>query len=304
MARRILMGFAVLLLLVIGAAGYRFYRFLQTETVKIDDRFYVVLGAGGNTAVLIGDDGVLLVDPKFWSPSRRLRRIVRSLTAKPVTTIINTHYHADHTHGNANYPPRVEVIAHRRTRTHLLAQDGGFWDVEPAWSTLPNRLVDDESEINFGDESIRIMHPGRGHTDGDVVVYFGKRRMLHMGDLFVHGMYPVIDRHAGGTARGWIDSLDRVLSLTDVERYIPGHGTLASRTDVERFRDYLCRLVSQVERAAWRGASLAEVQRAVDLHAYDDFQGLPFLNARAQNVRWVYEELQRPRSSGLGMAKD
>jgi cyclase len=304
MARRILMGFGVLLLLVIGAAGYRFYRFLQTETVKIDDRFYVVFGGGGNTAILIGDDGVLLVDPKFWSPSRRLRRIVRSLTDKPVKIIINTHYHADHTHGNANYPPGVEVIAHRRTRAHLLARDGGFWDVEPAWSLLPNSLMNRERQLHFGDETIRVMHPGRGHTDGDVVVYFGNRRMLHTGDLFVHGMYPVIDRRAGGTARGWIDSLDRVLSLTDVARYIPGHGRLAARADVERFRDYLSSLVSEVERAGGRGASLAEVQHAVDLHAYDDFQGLPFLNSRAQNVRWVYEELQRAHSTAAETGGD
>ncbi|MBP1687505.1 MAG: fold metallo-hydrolase [Deltaproteobacteria bacterium] len=304
MARRILMGFGVLLLLVFGVVGVRFWRFLQTETVKIDDRFYVVTGGGGNTAVLIGDDGVLVVDPKFWSPGRRLPTIIRSLTAKPVTTIINTHYHADHTHGNANYPAGAEVIAHRRTRAHLLARDGGFWEVEPAWSSLPNAQLDDERQLQFGDESIRVIHPGRGHTDGDVVVYFSRRRVLHTGDLFVHGIYPVVDRRAGGTAREWVESLDRVLGLGDTERYIPGHGSLATRADVERFRDYLRDLVSQVERAVSHGASLAEVQRAVDLGAFADFQGLPFLNSQAQNVRWVYEELTHLRAHDGETGKD
>ena len=304
MARRILMGFGVLLLLVFGVVGVRFWRFLQTETVKIDDRFYVVTGGGGNTAVLIGDDGVLVVDPKFWSPGRRLPTIIRSLTAKPVTTIINTHYHADHTHGNANYPAGAEVIAHRRTRAHLLARDGGFWEVEPAWSSLPNAQLDDERQLQFGEESIRVIHPGRGHTDGDVVVYFSRRRVLHTGDLFVHGIYPVVDRRAGGTAREWVESLDRVLGLGDTERYIPGHGSLATRADVERFRDYLRDLVSQVERAVSHGASLAEVQRAVDLGAFADFQGLPFLNLQAQNVRWVYEELTHLRAHDGETGKD
>jgi len=304
MARRILMGFGVLLLLVFGVVGVRFWRFLQTETVKIDDRFYVVTGGGGNTAVLIGDDGVLVVDPKFWSPGRRLPTIIRSLTAKPVTTIINTHYHADHTHGNANYPAGAEVIAHRRTRAHLLARDGGFWEVEPAWSSLPNAQLDDERQLQFGDESIRVIHPGRGHTDGDVVVYFSRRRVLHTGDLFVHGIYPVVDRRAGGTAREWVESLDRVLGLGDTERYIPGHGSLATRADVERFRDYLRDLVSQVERAVSHGVSLAEVQRAVDLGAFADFQGLPFLNSQAQNVRWVYEELTHLRAHDGETGKD
>ncbi|MFN8625083.1 MAG: MBL fold metallo-hydrolase [Candidatus Binatia bacterium] len=304
MVRRILMGFGVLPLLILGVVGQRFYRFLQTETIKIDERFYVVTGGGGNTAVLIGDDGVLVVDPKFWSPSRRLRSIVRSLTDKPVTAIVNTHYHADHTHGNANYPAGAAVIAHRRTRAHLLARDKGFWEVEPAWSTLPNALIDDERQIRFGDESIRVIHPGRGHTDGDVVVYFSRRRVLHTGDLFVHGLYPVIDRRAGGTVREWIASLDGILSLTDTERYIPGHGQLATRADVERFREYLRTLVSQVEPAASRGVSLAEVRRAVDLRAYDDFRGLPFVNSRAENVRWAYEELKRPRAVGTEGGKD
>jgi cyclase len=294
MARRVLIGLGLLPVLVVGVLGYRFYRFLQTETIKIDDRFYVVLGGGGNTAVLICDEGVLVVDPKFWSPSRHLAQIVRSLTDKPVQMIINTHYHADHTHGNANYPAGTEVIAHHRTRAHLLARDGGFWEVEPAWSVLPNAVMDDERQLQFGDETVRVIYPGRGHTDGDIAVYFGKRRIVHTGDLFLHDMYPITDVRAGGRAREWVDSLDRVLSLADAERFIPGHGQLATRADVERFRDYLRSLVSQVEHAVNRGASLAELQQAVDLHAWEDFQGLPFLNSRAQNIRWVYEELKKP----------
>ncbi|HEX7408715.1 MAG TPA: MBL fold metallo-hydrolase [Candidatus Binatia bacterium] len=294
MARRLLAGLGILLLLIVGFVGYRAYRFLYTETVKIDDRFYVVLGGGGNTAVLIGDDGVLVVDPKFWSPGRGLAKIIRSLTDKPVKVIINTHYHSDHTHGNANYAPGTDVIAQRRTRAHLLARDEKFWEVEPAWNLLPNDLVDEERELQFGDESIRITHPGRGHTDGDIVVYFAKRHILHTGDFFLHDMYPFIDLRAGGSARQWVASLDRVLALTAAEQFIPGHGPLSTRADVERFHSYLRSLVSQVEGQVGQGKSLAATQAAVDLRQYDDFQGIPFFTSRAQNIGWVYEELKNP----------
>jgi cyclase len=289
--RWILIAGGAVVLAAVGLVGYRFYRFQHTETVRIDDRFYVVLGGGGNSAVLIGDDGVLVVDTKLWRPGRRLARIVASITAKPVSVIINTHYHSDHTHGNPNYPRGIEVIAQRRTRRHLIELDRGFWEVEPAWSSLPQDLLDDEKQLQFGDETVRIIHPGRGHTDGDVVVYFTRRRIMHTGDLFVRDMYPFIDLRAGGTGREWPATLDRVLALGDVQQYIPGHGPLSTRADVVRFHRYLRTLVSQVEAMAGRGMSLADIQAAIDLHDYDDFRGVPFLTSRARNVEWVYQEL-------------
>jgi len=295
MLRRILLAIGVLVVAGLGFAGYQLYAYLRTEIVKIDERFYVVLGGGGNTAVLIGDDGVLLVDTKFLRPGRRLAAIVRGLTDKPVKVIINTHYHADHTHGNPHYPPGVDVIAQRHTRAHLLDLDKSFWEVEPAWSVLPNDLVDDAKELRFGDETIRIIHPGRGHTDGDVVVYFGKRRILHTGDLFVHDMYPFIDLRGGGSAREWPATLDRVLAIADAQQYIPGHGALSTRADVERFQSYLHSLVSQVETQVQAGKTLRELDALVDLHAFDDFQGTPFFTSRASNIAWVYEEITGKR---------
>ncbi len=292
MLRRLFIGLGLTLAAVLAFAGYRFYRFLRIEPVKIDDRFYVVLGGGANSAVLIGDDGVLVVDPKFMSPGRSLAAFIRSVTDKPVTTIINTHYHSDHSHGNANYTPGIDVIAQRRTREHLLRLDGDFWQVEPAWSMLPNDPVDDEKQVAFGDETVRIIHPGRGHTDGDVIVYFSKRRVVHTGDFFLGGLYPFIDRRGGGTAREWVRSLDNVLELRDARQFIPGHGPISSRADVERFQNYLRTLVEQVDQQVRQGKALPDIEAGIDLHGYDDFRDLPFLTSRAKNVRWVYEELK------------
>ena len=291
MLRRVLIWTAVVVVLAVGFVGVRVFHFFQTETVKIDDRFYVVLGGGGNSAVLIADDGVLVVDTKFHRPGRQLPGIIKSITDKPVKVIINTHYHADHTHGNPNYAHGTDVIAQRRTREHLIKLDKDFWEVEPAWSMLPADLLDDEKTLQFGDETIRIFHPGRGHTDGDVVVHFTKRRILHTGDLFIHTMYPFIDLKGGGSGREWPATLDAVLAIGDVGQYIPGHGPLAARGDVVRFQSYLRSVVSQVSDQVAQGKSLADIQRSVDLRAYDDFQDRPFFTSRAKNIEWIYQEL-------------
>jgi cyclase len=295
MKRSILTGLGVVLLAAAAFVGYQLYRLQRTETLKIDDRFYVVLGGGGNSAVLIGDDGVLVVDTKHFDPGRRLAQIIRTVTDKPVKVIINTHYHSDHTHGNPNYAPGTDVIAQRRTRRHLIELDRDFWEVQPNWNMLPGDLLDDEKQLQFGDELIRILHPGRGHTDGDVVVCFTHRGILHTGDLFIHDMYPFIDLRGGGSGREWPATLDRVLAIGDVRQYIPGHGPLSTRADVVRFQGYLRSLVSQVEEMAARGRSLTDIEAAVDFRGYEDFHGLPFFTSRARNVQWVYEEITQTK---------
>ena len=289
MLRRILIGLAVAVAAAAGFVGYRAYRFFHTETVKLDDRFYVVLGGGGNTAILIADDGVLVVDTKFLRPGHALAAQIKELTDKPVKVIINTHYHADHTHGNPNYARGTEVIAHRHTRQHLLTLDKDYWESEPNWSLLPGDLLDDERELHFGDETIRLLHPGRGHTDGDIVVHFTRRGIVHTGDLFLHDMYPLIDHAGGGNAHEWPASLDKVLALTDVHTYIPGHGALSTRQDVERFREYLGSLVAQVDAQVAAGQSLAQLTPRIDLHGFA-FQGIPFRTSQARNIALVYEE--------------
>jgi cyclase len=290
--RRLLIGLGALLLIVLAPVGYVYYRFLRTQTVAIDEHFFVVLGGGGNTAVLIGDDGVLVVDTKFARPGRELAAAVASTTDKPVKVIINTHYHFDHTHGNVNYPRGADVVAQRRTRAHMIQLDKRFWEYEPAWSMLPADLVDDQKEIRFGDETVRILYPGRGHTDGDVVVHFVTRGIVHTGDLFVRDMYPYVDLAGGGSAVRWPATLDAVLAIPGVTQYIPGHGSLSGRADVERFQRYLRSLVTQVQERAARGQSLEEIQREVDLREFP-FQGVPFFTTQERNVEWVYEEITR-----------
>lgn len=291
MLRRILWALGLLLLGGVAFVGWRVHRYFRTETVRVDDRLSVVLGGGGNTVVLACDDGALVVDTKFVWTGRRLADEVRTLTDKPVKTIINTHYHADHTHGNVNYPVGTTVVAQRRTRRHLVERDSSFWEFGPAWELLPKALVDDQAEIHCGDETVRIIHPGAGHTDGDVVVLFVNRGLLVTGDLFLHDQYPFIDRKGGGSGVAWPDTLDRVLAIDGVRTYVPGHGALAKREDVLRFQRYLRSLVAQVRDGVARHASLDAIRAGIDLRAFGDFTGIPFLKSPRENVGAVYEEL-------------
>lgn len=290
--RPIAVVLAVLVVGVLGVVGFAYFQFQRTNTERLDDSFYLVWGGGGNSTILLAEPGALVVDTKFLRPGWRLASTVQALAHKPVRVIINTHYHRDHTHGNSNYERGTQVIAQRRTRAHLIELDKRFWEVEPAWSLLPHELVDDAKEITWGDETIRILHLGRGHTDGDVVVHFVKRRLLQTGDLFVNGVYPRVDRKGGGSAREWLDTLDRILALEGVEQYIPGHGPMATREQVQRFRGYLQSLVEQVQALVKEGKSLNEIERRVDLHEYDDWRGIPFFTSRAKNIASVYEEFK------------
>jgi len=291
MLRRILLATGLVVLAALGYVGWRVYDYFRTETVRIDERFSVILGGGGNTAVLVCDDGVLVVDTKFMRPGRRLADEIRTLTDKPVRTIINTHYHSDHTHGNITYPVGTTVMAQRRTRTHLVQHDRSFWEFGPAWELLPKELVDEQAEIRCGDETVRILHLGPGHTDGDVVVQLVNRGVLVAGDLFLQNQYPFIDRKGGGSGVAWPDTLERMLAIDGIRTYVPGHGRLATRDDVVRFQSYLRSLVTQVRAAVERREGLDTVRSSIDLSAFDDFTGIPFLKSPAENVRAVYEEL-------------
>ncbi len=292
MLRRLLITLAALTVLF-GAVGIWFWqRFLTTELTRIDDHFYVLSGGGGNSAILIGDDGVLVVDTKQFRPATTLAKTIRELTDKPVRLIINTHYHQDHTHGNPQYAVGTTVMAQRRTRQHLIDLDKGFWLSDPtSWDLMPSDLVDDSREFPFGDETVRVMHLGRGHTDGDVVVQFVKRGVLHTGDLFVNHQYPYLDRKGGGSARAWVETLDRVLAIQGIRQYIPGHGAIAAAEDVRHFQQYWRDVLAHVTAGVQSGASLKDIQRSEKLSAYDDFHAVPFFTTRANNIKWVYEEL-------------
>ena len=243
-------GVALFLLLIVAGIGA--WRALKVDTEKLDDRLYALMGGGGNTLMLVGDEGALVVDTKFSWPAAHLQKEVKRITGKPVKMVIDTHYHFDHTHGNPYYPG-AEFVAHPRTRAHLLELDGGmFGPGAEGAAMVPTTLVDTGKQFEFADDYVDVRYLGRGHTDGDVVVFLHKRSILHTGDLFLNGLYPVIDLKGGGSVRELGPTLDKVIAI-GARRIIPGHGPIAGPEDLKLFRKYIRALWDHALAAAHAG---------------------------------------------------
>ncbi|HEX5226854.1 MAG TPA: MBL fold metallo-hydrolase [Bryobacteraceae bacterium] len=219
---------------------------LQVE--KVTDHLWVIMNnASGNVAVMPTDEGVLLVDDKFEADAPDILAKVKGISDKPIKYVLNTHQHGDHTGGNAyimkNTP--AEVLIQKNARANMVAGN------QPG---LPQITYGDEAQVFVGGREVSAHHLGRGHTNGDAVILFPTERTLHTGDLYVNGSAPFIDYSAKGSIVEWDKTLDRVLAL-DFDTVIPGHGPVAKKADLKKWRDSIAELRSRVKTACAGGAA-------------------------------------------------
>jgi cyclase len=263
--RRVI-GWTLSGLLVLAAVGgiYLYQKVATIRAEPVTGDVWALFGLGGNVGVLRTDRGAVVVDTmSFRMQGDAIRQRVEALTGREVEVILNTHYHRDHTHGNPAFPAGTRVVATTRTLDLLRTLDAGYFSGAAA-QTLPNETFGDHHEIHLGGKTIEALHPGRGHTGGDLVVLFVEDRVLHAGDLFFNHLYPSVDLEAGGSVREWADTLDRVLAL-DFDRVIPGHGAISDRAGLVQFQRFLRELWSQVDAAAKAGESLDQTLASVHL---------------------------------------
>lgn len=271
--KRILLAL-VLLLLVFG--GYVFLQFRSLDVEPLSDDLFVLRGFGGNVAVLRTEAGTVIVDTMTLPlQGERIRETARELTGAETVLVINTHYHLDHTHGNPAFEPGTRVLSTERTLFHLKALDAEFWSGDAA-ELLPNETFVDRQTLAIGGKTLELVHPGRGHTDGDLVVVFADEDVIHMGDLHFNGHYPNIDLEAGGTVMGWPATLDRVLPL-DFDRVIPGHGPTTDRAGIAQFREFLVQLGEIGRQAAADGSSLEQTVATDRLTADEGYEPIRFI---------------------------
>jgi cyclase len=226
---------------------------------KIHDDLYVIALSkgvgGGNVAVYLTDDGVILVDDMFDRDYPAIMEQVKSLTSKPVKYVLNTHQHEDHAGGNAKMlGASAEVIAHRNVRRNMvrLKQPG-----------LPRVTFSDEMDVNLGGKEVIARHYGRGHTGGDAVIYFPARKIIHTGDLFLtYPPQPFIDYDNGGSALEWTSTLDAVLKL-DFDTVIPGHGPVSDRAGLLKFRSSFENMRNRISGMVRGGKSKDEVAKTL-----------------------------------------
>jgi len=182
-------------LAVAGAAMQQPQQPQTAEIQKVKENLFVITGGGGNTAAFITDKGVVLVDTKLANWGERIMEKVKSVTDKPVTTIINTHTHGDHVGSNEYFAASVEVVAHENTKANMVRMEA----VKAKPQAMPDRTFKDRVTVGSGRDRIELHYFGRGHTNGDALVVFPELRTMHTGDLFPGKQVPFMDNNNGGS---------------------------------------------------------------------------------------------------------
>src|SRR5262245_5742470 len=213
----------------------------QLTINKVKDDLYNIEGDGGNVAVLVTNEGLILVDDKFDRDHDAILSRIKSVTDQPVKYILSTHHHADHSGGNAKFLPAAEIISTANARTNILEhkQSNAPPDVAPA-----RMVFTDETALFLGGKEARARHFGRGHTNGDAIIYFPSLRTIHTGDLMA-GASPLIDYPGGGSAIEWTKTLDAAMKL-DFDTVIPGHGKVTNKAGLRAYRDNIEKLRNRV----------------------------------------------------------
>ncbi|MEP7027643.1 MAG: MBL fold metallo-hydrolase [Candidatus Eisenbacteria bacterium] len=276
------LGLALATTLEAHAQGSDFDK-VEIKTQPLSGGVSALFGAGGNIGVFVSPDGVLLVDDQFAPLTPKIVAAVKALSDKPVRLVLDTHWHGDHVGGNANLAQGGAVIvAQDNVRKRMTeGQVSKFFDrTTPPVTGAALPLVTFERDVTFhlGDETIRALHVDRAHTDGDVIVRFEKANVVHMGDTYFNGMYPIIDLESGGSLDGMIAAVDRALPLVDAgTKVIPGHGPMGDRASLVEYRAMLAGIRAAVLPMVRRGRTLAQVEAAKPTAAYDEKWGKGYL---------------------------
>jgi len=234
----------------------------RLNLVKLSDDLYVIHNdfVPGNSTALITDEGVVLVDDKFAVDHDAILAELKKVTSKPIRYVVNTHHHADHAGGNARMQQvSAQVIMSQQARENLAS---GPRDVQ--WSD-PNLAFEHHLSLQLGGKRVELYHLGRGHTNGDVVVYFPAARVLVAGDLFVSdpGTPLRIDYAAGGSAKEYPKTLDAVLQL-DFDTVVPGHGTVGTKQELRKFRETAVLLRNRVHEMILQKRTREEIARMLE----------------------------------------
>src|ERR1700685_4008120 len=220
---------------------------------KVHDDLYEIEGDGGNVAVLVTNEGVILVDDKFERDHDAIGAGIKSVTQQPVKYVFSTHYHEDHSGGNAKFLPTSEIISTRNARTSILERK----QLDASPNILPARVVfTDETSVFLGGAEVRAHYFGRGHTNGDAVIYFPDLKTLHTGDLRM-GTSPTVDYNGGGSLLEYPKTIDKVLAAYDFDTVIPGHGPVTTRQGLATYRDNVVKLIARAQAFVRQGKSHA-----------------------------------------------
>jgi glyoxylase-like metal-dependent hydrolase (beta-lactamase superfamily II) len=261
----------------------------DVELQKLKDNLYLLVGGGGNSAALVTDLGVVLVDTKLAGWGQPMLDKIKTVTSKPVTTIINTHAHGDSVSGNEFFPTSVEIIAQQGTRLNMDKLDA-FKGVKVNF--LPKLMFKEKMTIGSGKDRVDLYYFGAGHTGGDAWVVFPAARVMHAGDMLMSKQPPIIDVENGGSGLAYSDTLADAARLKNIDAVIPSHGPMMTMKDVEEYAQFNKEFRDAAVSGFNHGLGVSEVADAWKLP--DKYRGYAAPPDRVKaNVRAIFSELTR-----------
>jgi glyoxylase-like metal-dependent hydrolase (beta-lactamase superfamily II) len=246
---------------------------VQIKVHAVSGNFHYLEGQGGNVGVLVGDDGVLMIDDQFAPLSEKLTAAIRTLSQKPIRMLVNTHIHGDHTGGNENFGKLgIDIVAHDNVRVRLArGVNGGA--PSPAVA-LPVVTFGDTMSLHLNGETITIGKLPPAHTDGDSYIHFANADVIHAGDVFRTVGYPGVDFNNGGSVQGTIEALQALVDMAGPStKIVPGHGVVSTREDVAAFRDLTVELQKRFTDLVRQGMTLEQVVAAKPTADLDEKYG-------------------------------
>ena len=260
---------------------------VEIKTEKLSPTTYVLFGAGGNIGVSVGEDALFIIDDQYAPVGPKILAALKLLTDKPVKFVLNTHWHGDHTGGNARMGEAgALIVAHDNVRKRMSSEQFiALFKSKVAPSpkvALPVVTFSKDVTFHLNGEEVFGFHVPNAHTDGDTIVQFKKSNVFHMGDTYFNGSYPFIDGSSGGTPEGVVAAADRVLALADdSSKIIPGHGPMSTKADLKAYRDMLSAVSGRIKAMVKEGKKLDEIKAAKPSAEFDEKWGKSFITPTA-----------------------
>ncbi|MGB6944793.1 MAG: MBL fold metallo-hydrolase [Bryobacteraceae bacterium] len=290
------LSFAVLATTVYAQAPQPDFSKVVIKTTKISDNFYTLEGQGGTIGVLVGPDGVFMVDSEFAPLSEKIAAAIHQISDKPIRFMVNTHVHGDHTGGNANFAKMGATIFARdelRWRLeHPSPGANGTPGVPAPAEALPVVTYEGPVTIHMDGEAVQLIPIHRAHTDGDTLIHFTSNDVLMTGDYFRSLGFPNIDRTNGGSLNGMLEGLGITIGMAGPNtKIIPGHGVMVDRAGLIAHRDMILAIRDKVAAMVQEGKTVDEVLAAKPTSDYD--ARIPSASTTSERfVRQLYAELK------------
>lgn len=266
---------------------------VQIKSTKLTETIYMLEGSGGNIGVLVGNDGIIIIDDQFAPLTEKIKTALSKISDKPVKFVINTHFHGDHAGGNENFGKQGAIIlAHDNVRKRL-SKDYFFeafnnTQKATAYEGLPKITFADTVTFHMNGETVHVFYVKNAHTDGDVIIHFKESNIFHCGDVFVRYGFPFIDAGGGGSLDGMIKAIENLIAITnDQSKIIPGHGMMSTKKDLIDYKNMLVTVRTRVADGIKQGKTLQQIADS------DPLKGYIVIVDKFFFVETIYKELKK-----------